>query len=207
VDRDNARGPITVALSRQAGSRGAEVARAVGATLGWPVYDHELLELIAREKGLHTSLLEHVDERYVGWIEDAMRFYALQKTGYLPELRELLISLSKLGHCVIVGRGAPHVLPPETTLRVRVVGSRASRVAHVQANKGVSAAEAERWVDHTDRDRDNFLRHYFHSDADNPVGYDLVLNSERLGVEDCANLIVQQAKVMEAHAPRALAEV
>jgi cytidylate kinase len=190
--------PIAVAVSRQAGSRGAAVARAAGAALGWPVYDHELLELIAREKGTHAALLESVDERYVGWIEEAARLFSEQKSGYLSGLRELLLALGKLGHCVVVGRGAPHILPAETTLRVRVVAPHASRVAHVQASKGVPAAEAERWVDRTDRERNRFLSLYFQTKADNPVSYDLVLNSERLSVEGCAAVVVQQARRMEA---------
>ncbi len=39
----DAPGPM-IAVSRQVGARGATVARAVGARLGWPVYDHELLD-------------------------------------------------------------------------------------------------------------------------------------------------------------------
>jgi len=193
--------PVTVALSRQAGSRGAEIARVAGHQLNWPVYDHELLEYIAKEKGIHTRLLELVDERYVSWLEEAVRSFSMRKGGYLQGLQDLLTALSKVGHCIIVGRGAAHMLPVETTLRVRVVASRAARAVRVQASQGLSAADAERWVDRTDRERDRFLDQYFHVDPDNALAFDLVLNVERLGVEECAALIVQQAKAMQARAP------
>ena len=54
----------TVALAREAGTQGTAVGHEVGRRLGWPVYDHELLERIAQEMGLRTNLLESVDERW-----------------------------------------------------------------------------------------------------------------------------------------------
>src|SRR5438132_7288211 len=44
--------PLTIALMREAGSQGSQIARAVGAQLDWPVYDQELLNLIAQDRGL-----------------------------------------------------------------------------------------------------------------------------------------------------------
>src|SRR6516165_1938589 len=59
---------FTVALTREAGTQGTAVAREVGRLLGWNVYDHELLERIAQDMGLRSSLLETVDERQQGWL-------------------------------------------------------------------------------------------------------------------------------------------
>jgi len=207
--KKNAPAPITIALSREAGSRGAEIARVVGALLGWPVYDQELLDRIAQEKGVNARLLEHLDERLVTWLEEAVRSFCAPQSGwegaYLQGLLEVLGSLGKVGHCVIVGRGAPHVLPVETTLRVRVIAPHARRVAWMQKCLGVSAAEAVRWVDTHDRERLRFARHHFNCNAADPLRYDLMLNSERFTAEECANLIVQAAHTLEAHAPAAMA--
>src|SRR5262249_35244300 len=41
--------PFSIAMSREAGTRGPAVARAVADKLGWKVYDNELLELVARD--------------------------------------------------------------------------------------------------------------------------------------------------------------
>jgi hypothetical protein len=60
---------FTVALTREAGALGTTIAHALGERLGWPVYDHELVERIAREMGLRASLLESVDERRRHWLE------------------------------------------------------------------------------------------------------------------------------------------
>jgi len=132
--------PTSIAISRQAGSRGAEVARLVGEELGWPVYDHEILQRISQEKGLHARLLERLDERHAGWLEEMVTDFCVGGTGremgYLRSLLELFASLSEQGHCVIVGRGAPHVLPAESTLRVRTVAPREDRIAAVERVRG-----------------------------------------------------------------------
>src|SRR5579872_1895390 len=62
---------FTVALSREAGTQGTAVARELGSRLGWPVYDHELLERIAQEMGVRTALLESVDEKRMSWLLEA----------------------------------------------------------------------------------------------------------------------------------------
>lgn len=194
---------ITIALSREAGSRGAEIAQAVGAQLNWPVYDHELLNRIAEEKGLSKRLVEYLDERSVSWLEDSIRSFCTKEGNregsYLRGLLGLLASLGKAGHCVIVGRGAAQVLPAESTLSVRVVAPRPGRIATVQKRMGITAGEAERWVDSRDRERHRFVREHFHVGPDDPVAYDLILNSRRLSTEECAAVIVQAARALEAH--------
>jgi cytidylate kinase len=199
--------PITVAISREAGSRGAEIARAAGARLGWPVYDREIINHIAAEKGLQAALLARLDERYVNWLEDAVRALCTRDSGtegdFMRGLLELMASLGKAGHHVIVGRGTPHMLPAERTLRVRVIAPRAFRIAQVQKSQGMSASAAERWVDVTDRDRLRFAERYFGVNAADPLRYDLILNSSRLSIDECAALIEKAASQLEARSPLA----
>src|SRR5262245_10840905 len=66
----------TIALARQAGAPGTSVGQEVGRRLGWQVYDHELLEHIAREMGLRVSLLESVDERRRSWLLECLETFA-----------------------------------------------------------------------------------------------------------------------------------
>ncbi len=193
---------VAVAITREAGSGGAEIARAVGAQLGWPVYDRELLVRIAEEKGLDARLLQHLDERYASWLEELFSGFTTQKHPtegmFLKQLLTILVSLSKVGHCVIVGRGAGHVLPPQTTLHIRVIAPRAVRVARIEQQKGCSKEQAERWVDVTDADRVRFVKEHFHKDPNDALNYDLIVNSGRHSIEGCAALIVQAARLKQA---------
>jgi cytidylate kinase len=196
------RPPTSIAISRQAGSRGAEIARLVGEQLGWPVYDHEILQRISQEKGLHARLLERLDERHAGWLEEMVTDFCVGGTGremgYLRSLLELFAALSEQGHCVIVGRGAPYVLPAESTLRVRMVAPRKDRIDSVEKTQGLSKAEAERWIDRTDAERRNFVKHYFNRDVEDVMSSDMTLNTGRIPVRTCAELIAEAARAMDA---------
>ena len=194
---------VNIAISRQPGSGGIEIARLVAQRSGWELYDHELLTRMAREWDLPEGVLERVDERHVGWIEEAATNFASLEGGregaYLPSLRAVLRALNRQGHCVIVGRGAAFFLPVVNTLRVRVVAYRCDRVARIQRLMQVSAADAERWIDRTARERTEFIRLEFGRDVESPLGYDLVLNSSRFTTEECADFIVRAAQSMEAN--------
>src|SRR2546430_199101 len=82
-------------------------------------------------------------------------------------------------HWVIVGRGAAHMLPRATTLRIRLVGTREDRIAATSSRLKISLAEAARWVETTDKQRSRFVKDHFYKDPADPDQYDLVLNASR----------------------------
>jgi len=185
---------FSIALSRQAGARGNTVARAVGEQLGWVVYDHELLERIAQEMNVRVNLLDSVDERHVPWLEEQVEAFSsvpyVSQNAYFRHLVQTILALGLHGECVILGRGANFILPARTTLRVRLVAGLEDRVSVMAQELGISRHEAARLVRETDRDRAAFLKEHFHQDVADPLHYDLVLNTSRLSVPQCADLIV-----------------
>ena len=127
----------------------------------------------------------------------------VSESAFVRHLVQTLLSLSTHGACVIVGRGAPHVLPPVTTLRVAVVAPREDRVANLALQQGVSRHEAARRVETIDRDRLGFVKDHFGKNAADPTNYDLVLNSMRFSRAECADLVLEALHRREAHAVQA----
>jgi cytidylate kinase len=203
-------GPFTIALSRESGARGTSTAREVGARLGWTVYDHELLERIAQEMKLRTSLLASVDEKRVSWLQECMCAFSsvpsVSRSAYVHHLIETLLSLATHGECVVVGRGAVQILPMETTLRVRLVAPLEWRIAAMGKKLGISKEDAARQVETIDRDRVCFVWDHFRKDPTDPRQYDLVLNSSRFSVGQCADLIVEALRRRQAGTPNAALE-
>jgi len=186
--------PFSIAISREAGTRGPAVALAVSERLGWKVYDHELLELVARDLKVRVKLLEVVDERHITWLQECVEAFAavpaVREGKYVRHLIEILLSLATRGRCVIVGRGSPFVLPPATTLRVRLVAPLEDRIAVVSRERKLSRNEAARFVEVTDRDRARFVKMHFQRDSSSTRHYDLVLNTAQFSIDQCADLIV-----------------
>jgi len=194
--------PFTIAISREAGIDSAAIAHEVGKRLGWPVYDHELLERIAEEMQLRPDLLERVDERPVRWLIERLETFlsgpAVSEPAYLEHLIATLLSLAAHGRCVVVGRGAAHLLPAETTLRVRLMAPWEVRVEAAARALGASRQQAARHIKQLDRERDDFVRQHFHRDQADAHNYDLVLDCERLRSCECAELIVKALSLLQA---------
>ena len=198
--------PFSIAFSREVGSGGTQIAQEVGRRLNWPVYDHELLERLAADLKVDVMQLESVDERPGSWLVECLKSFAdvasVTEVKYFHRLIKMLLALGAQGECVIVGRGSVFVLPRETTLRVRVVADLEDRVALVQRERGLSAAEAAQYVASKDRERAKFVRDHFCKDLADPLNYDLVLNASRFSTDDCAALVLDALKLQQARAAR-----
>lgn len=188
----------TIAVSREAGTNGGEISRALGKRLGWAVYDRELLQRIGEEMGLRAKLLESVDEKRSSWLRECLdAFYAvptINSSTYVKHLTEVILSLSTHGGCVIVGRGAVHILPPQSTFRVRLIAPLNERIRRIEERFGIPHEEAARWIKKTDRERARFVKEFFQKDGSDPHGYDLVLDVSRFTTEECVKLLHEGLK-------------
>lgn len=201
VSRDGGQGAgrgTSVAVSRQAGAGGEVVARAVGAALGWQVLDRELLDFLAEQVQESPDALRLLDETAASWFDQSlfnlMRPHLLSQDEYVARLvRIVLLSVSQRP-AVVVGRGAHVFLPRDWGLAVRLVAPHADRVARVEREQGLDHRAAERWVTSTDHDREAFVRRHFHQDPGDLTAFDLVVNTQTLGVEGAAEVIVGAAR-------------
>jgi cytidylate kinase len=193
---------LTIALSRQVGAGGTSIATEIGNQLGWPVYDHALLERIADEMHLRTQLLESVDERRMSWLTDALTSFSqapsINTSAYVRHLVQTILSLGAHGSCIIVGRGSPYILPPATTLRVRIIADREHRILGLSRERGISRAEANAQLDTIDRERVAFIQDHFLKDPRDPQNFDIVLNSSCFSYAECADLIIEALHRLEA---------
>jgi hypothetical protein len=184
----------TVAMSREAGTPGTAVGHEVGTRLGWPVFDHQLLERLAQDMAVHTGLLERVDERRGSWLHEAFENFlnvpGVSEGAYFHRLVKTILALGSHGECVIVGRGSPFILPAETTLRVRLVAPLEDRIQAIRSRQVSSHQEATRQLEALELERNSFVQNHFSKDPADPRHYDLVLNSSRFGVGECAELII-----------------
>jgi len=194
---------FTIAVSREAGTYGAAIAREVADRLGWPVYDCELIQRIADDLGVRRTLLDSVDERQVGWVNECVKNFLsvpeVSEGTYFRKLVETLLSLAADGVCVIVGRGATVALPLATTLRVRVVAPIECRIEAVRREHSISVKAATTQVETKDRERNRFVTRHFQIDPTNPSNYDLVLNTARFSKKECADFVIAALDRLRAH--------
>ena len=200
----------TITISREAGTQGTAIAKEVGRLLNWHVYDHDLLECIAKDMGLRTNLLESVDERIQSWLlETAEAFLSapvesdmgpvVTESGFVHHLVKTVLALGVHGECVLVGRGASFILQPATTLRVRLVAPAPERKATLRKNLGLSKRDAELKLQTLDHERIRFVQYHFFKDPTDVHNYDLVVNASRLSVPESAEVIVEMLHRFQRH--------
>ncbi|GIW79974.1 MAG: hypothetical protein KatS3mg105_1781 [Gemmatales bacterium] len=189
---------ITIAISREAGSRGSTIGAKVGKKLGWQVFNQELIEYIAQEGIFRQSFVANLPGEATQWAEERLqqllREQNLSQHPTVIDLARTILVLGAQGDVVIVGRGAGCILPPHSTLHVRTVAPRADRTAYMAQWLRLTMAEAEEQVRLRDNRRAEFIATHFHRQPSDIYQYDLVLNTSLLGEELCTDLIVQAAK-------------
>lgn len=191
---------LTVALSREAGSRGSTIATRTGAKLGWQVYTQELLEYTAQEGNFRQDVLGQLSPEASRWVEDRLadlkRRFNIQPP--LADLARIVLALGVHGGVILVGRGAGYILPRASTLFVRTIAPLPDRIAYMSQWLRLTAQEAAEQVRSRDRRREEFVATHFHGKPSDIHQYDLLLNSSLLGEDVCADLIAQAARAKQA---------
>ena len=184
-----------ICISRETGSGAGTIGRMVGTRLDWKVFDHELLDAIAHRMELSIDEIRAFDELAPSVVQDWIlplreEHYAPQE-AYLDHLAKLVEAIGRAGDSIIIGRGAGFLLPREETLTVRIVAPLKSRAVRLADRMGVSVRTARRAARDLDRRRAHFVRTMYRVDANDPHNYDLVLDSDSLGLPIAAEIIVR----------------
>ncbi|BBO77119.1 cytidylate kinase [Desulfosarcina widdelii] len=192
-EKSEAKSLPVITISREPGSGGKFVARAVAERLGLDVFHQKLINAMAENADTSTRVIRTLDERGVSMLEDwvsaAISDRHLWPDEYASMMMKVIGTIGRHGRAIIVGRGANFVLPPENRFRVRIIAPLEKRVSCVAEDFGISKQEARKRVLRTESDRKAFIRKYFYSDISNPANYDMVLNTGTLSVDSAAAAI------------------
>jgi cytidylate kinase len=182
-----------VAISRQVGSGGSQIARELAERLDWPLFDKEILHAMAGDDASRERLYEWMDECDRGWIEQMLEFRHAGRfppQDYVRKLSATVLALSRGAPAVFLGRATDLILPAEHGLRVRVVAPFEERMRRYAERSHVGNDLAREAVTRIDHERGEFVRHHFHRTIDDPVRCDLTLNTARVSVTEAVELVL-----------------
>jgi cytidylate kinase len=185
--------PAVIVIAREVGAGGGAVARLVGDTLGFRVWDQEIVHTIADKSGLRESLLASLDEHATSALAEllaTLRRRDEAMSAYTQRLAEVVHAIARHGAAVLVGRGSQFLVDAKRALRVRVIAPRDLRAARFAAAKKMSVEEAARELVRADRDREVFVRKHFAEDVNAPLHYDLVVNTAEFSLGAARDVVV-----------------
>ena len=186
-------GPYVI-ISREKGAGGNAVALFVGKRLGWQVFDIEIVDEIAKKAHIRRQLIESLDERDQASIQDMigqlMNLQEIDTSGYLDYLKQVVLTLGHQGNVVIIGHAARFILPVQFGLSVRMIAPIEVRIRRIADKARLSLKAARVEVERTDRERVKSVRRHFGHDVSDPLSHDLIINTDALGVEAAAEVVV-----------------
>ncbi len=189
--RENA---FTITISRQAGAGGSEIARVLAKKTKMDLMAGQIIQHVAESSKMSTKVVETLDEKAIttmeSWINSMFVSRHLWPSDYLKHLTRVIATIGRHGNAIIVGRGAGYILPPETTFRVKIIAPLEYRIQSMMRIRNLSRAEAQSYIEKRDGDRIAFVKKYFQADAMDPLNYDLVINTEKVGIEGAVDTIL-----------------
>jgi cytidylate kinase len=200
-----------VTVSRMFGSGGSEVALRIARALGWELLDNAFIDEVAERLGVPTSEVEKREERVASLAQrlaDSLTLanpesFAPAPTTTLPPSEERIVEVTTRiieeavarGSAVLVGRGAQAVLASrDDVIHLFCYAPRAALIARVAARMGISEREAERLTDDTNRQREQYVKRHWKRAWRDPSNYHLCLDTEWLGLDGAADIVVRLAR-------------
>jgi cytidylate kinase len=170
-----------VAMTREMGSLGKDVAAGISQELGVPVVHHEIIDSLADKMRLRKSHVVRLLDGQAGILE---RLTADQTSLSIYTEDELCGLAMRDKGAVIRGWGATHLLTRVPhVVRVRVCAPHALRhkrmLERLRTDDGDFVDEEIR---RSDESQGAIMRRYFNVDWADSSHYDLVLNTERVSV-------------------------
>ncbi len=191
-----------ITISRQYGSGGRFIGRKLAEALDIPFYDKELITMSAEESGMSKEIFEKADEKAANSLlyTLSMNAYLLHGMAGVPDLplndkvflvqSEVIRKLAAKGPCVIVGRCADYVLQENPNcVNVYIYSDMEDRVSRATTYYNLSADRAQEQIQKTDKKRAAYYNFYTNLKWGRAENYDLSLNSAKIGVDGCVEVI------------------
>lgn len=201
---------FAIAITRTCGSGGGSyIGKKLAVDYGIDVYDRKLLQLAAEDSGINETIFLNADENtkktflyraskrvYNGEIipPESGNFLSDQNLfNYQAKvLRELLSQESY----VCIGRAADFVLKDKPdVLSVYLDAPYEFRVKREMERQGIGEQEAQRYIGHLDKYRNSYYVYHTGRQWKNPENYDLCLDTESLGLDNCVELIKEYIRL------------
>ena len=200
-----------ITISRMFGSGGSDVAARVARSLGWSLLDNAFVDAVAERLGVPRDEISAREERVPSLAERLANAMALGSPEMMPPVpdaplppsEERIIEVTKRvvdeavarGPIVMVGRGAQCMLAArEDVIHVFCYAPKSALVARAMRRLHVAAEEAERVVDETNKNREQYVKKHWHRSWRAHDNYHMCLNTEWLGIEESAEIVVRLAR-------------
>lgn len=179
-----------ITISRQDGSLGNEIAAKLAQRLN--------MQLIVRNKVISEWMPEIANNYELHMLAESPKFYLTQccdGSTFKKYIENKLIELSEKTPSVIVGLGAQVIFAGNpNAVKIRIIASDEVRIQRIKSKYRFGKAEAIKFMQQTDRRHKKYISTLYGIEWAESLDYDMVLNTDRLSIEQCVEIIAFHAE-------------
>ena len=194
-----------ITISREFGSGGRSVGRMVAEKLGIPFYDKELVDQVALESGFAPKFVEEHGEHSPSGSIFSYAFAhqgvhgvmnGLSTADFLWNIQcSVILQLAEQGPCVIVGRNADYILKDRPdVLHAFIHANKEFRAERIVRLYGESEKSPMARLNEKDKRRKVNYQHYTGRNWGQAHNYDICLDSSKIGIEACTDILIKLMK-------------
>lgn len=200
-------------IGREFGSGGKEVGDKLAERLGIALYDKELLQRAAKESGFCEEIFENHDEKPTSSFLYSLVMDTYSVNGYssspfldMPLNHKVFLAqfdtIKKIAaneSCVIVGRCADYALSDNPDcINVFIHADMEKRIRLVSKRANITENKARDIIVKNDKQRASYYNYYTSKRWGDSSAYHLSLDSGKLGIDGCVDMILKFREIMDA---------
>ncbi len=153
-------------------------------TAEWAVFDKNLIEKVIEDHDLPERINKFLTEEKISTVNAMLN----ELLGVHPPILKLvhktsstILKLAQVGNVIIVGRGANIITSHfKNTFHIRLIAPKNVRRRNIERKLNVTRKEAEEILESEDKSRREYIETYFRKDIDDPLLYDVMINTAKL---------------------------
>lgn len=193
--------PFVITIAREYGSGGLMLGKLLAKRLGVDYYDHDIIDETAKKLGYTTEFVRENEQNISNsklWeliFTDKSIPISMNPSHddaiFVSESR-IIRNLAMKKPCVVIGRCANWILRNDKkAFRIFVTSNREDAVRRVMKKDGIDAEAAGKRIEQINTGRNNHYFQYTGRRWTDARDYDLVVNTSVLGLEECADIVVE----------------
>ena len=175
-----------ICISRELAAGGGQTALELAAANGYRIIERDEILAELERHNITRETFSNYDEKKPGF----RAALSENKDMYIHYLKQAIYSEAVHGDCIIVGRGAGAILRDiPGVIAVLIVAPHEARIEYLQKTHSRDAKICEQEIKQSDQDRRGYHKYFFNVDWQDPLSYDLTINTGKMRIPDAVGLI------------------
>lgn len=191
-----------ITISREFGSGGRELGMKLAEKLGIPCYDHQIVEMVAKNEDISKDYVAKMSEKDLRGFYSArvgrsfvMLNHNMNKSMQIAVAEHKLIKeLASQGECIIVGRAADAVLSNMNPFNIFVYANEETKIErcikYLKKDEKLNEKEILSMCKKIDKERKSYHEMYSSKIWGQPSGYNLCINTSGKDIDNIVNGLV-----------------